>query len=79
MIALLITLYHSNILSIICLSRVKQAEKNEEDRYGERERKERVVSTVSGSLILGSLWGVILGSSSEPGKIAGVHVFAPFS
>lgn len=39
MIELLITLYHSNILSIICLSRVKQAEKNEGDRYGERERE----------------------------------------
>lgn len=58
MIELLITLYHSDILSIICLSRVKQAEKNEGDRCGEREQKGRVVSTVSGSLILGSLWGL---------------------
>ena len=43
MIELLITLYHSDILSIIYWSRVKQAEKNEGDRCGEREReKERL-------------------------------------
>lgn len=58
MIVFLITFYRSNILSIIWLSRVKQAEKNEGDRCGGKARKGRVVSIVSGSLMLGSLWGI---------------------
>lgn len=40
MIAFLITLHRSNILSIIRLSRVKRAEKNEGDKmWGKREKR----------------------------------------